>query len=243
MCCAEFPRFPPTATMKESLTTMLPDSAASAAALPADRRTRNCRQTVSAVDALKRLLAGNARFVAGKPLHPHEARQWRKKLESGQNPFALILGCSDSRVPPELIFDQGFGDLFVVRVAANVADIGVTASVEFAVDQLDVRLIVVMGHSSCGAVVATVDHLTNPGVDAVKVPSLVHRIEPAVVGIPHDLSRKERIARAVARNVEIAVHELSRSPDLRPSISDGRVHILGAVYDMHTGQVDFLERE
>ena len=213
---------------------------ASATADPVDRSNEKAKETVDAIQALKRLQDGNARFVAGKPQHPHETSAWRRALEKGQHPFAVVLGCSDSRVPPELVFDQGFGDLFVVRVAGNVVDTDVTASVEYAIDHLDTQLIVVMGHSHCGAVTATLDHLSNPDGEPAEVVSLLYRIEPAIIGLPDDLPRDKRIDRAVQRNVELAVRRLSRVPDLRRSVNAGKVKIVGAIYDMHTGKVDIL---
>lgn len=198
-------------------------------------------RVVDALDALKRLKDGNERFVSGKPRHPHETTAWRHLLESGQHPFAVVLGCSDSRVPPELIFDQGFGDLFVVRVAGNVVDTDVTASVEYAIDHLDTQLIVVMGHSHCGAVTATLDHLTNIDDEPAEVVSLLYRIEPAILGIDPALPRDQRIDCAVKKNVELAVRRLSRVPDLRRSIDAGKIKIVGAVYDMHSGKIDFQD--
>lgn len=227
-------------TIKKFITAILLVLIASATANPADRSPKQTNETVDAIHALKRLQDGNARFVAGKPQHPHETSAWRHTLEKEQHPFAVVLGCSDSRVPPELVFDQGFGDLFVVRVAGNVVDTDVTASVEYAIDHLNTQLIVVMGHSHCGAVTATLDHLANADGEPAEVVSLLYRIEPAIIGIPNDLSRNKRIDRAVQRNVELAVRRLSRVPDLRRSINAGKITIVGAVYDMHTGKVDIL---
>ncbi|NOX55243.1 MAG: carbonic anhydrase [Planctomycetes bacterium] len=198
-------------------------------------------QGISAEEALKRLQEGNARFVAGTPRHPHEARQWRSRLEKGQHPFAVILGCSDSRVPPELVFDQGFGDLFVVRVAGNVVDTDVTASIEYAVDHLGTRLILVMGHSHCGAVTAALDLLGHPDGEPAEIVSLLYRMEPAVMGLPKELPREQRIERAVSRNVQRSVQRLSRVPDLRRKIKANTIQIVGAVFDMHTGKVGLLK--
>ena len=197
--------------------------------------------SVDPSEALLRLQDGNARFVAGQPQHPHESAHWRTQLEKGQHPFAVILGCSDSRVIPELIFDQGLGDLFVIRVAGNVVDTDVTASVEYAVDHLATQLVVVMGHSNCGAVTATLDHLESADGEPAEVVSLLNRIEPATLGIAHELPRPERIELAVRSNVELAVRRLSRVPDLHRSIEAGKLKIVGAVYDMHTGRVDLLD--
>jgi len=208
---------------------------------PHAKNTEKETGNVDAVQALKRLQEGNARFVAGKLKHPHETPGWRHALEKEQHPFAVVLGCSDSRVPPELVFDQGIGDLFVIRVAGNVVDTDVTASVEYAVDHLNTHLIVVLGHSHCGAVTATLDHLTNADGEPAEVVALLHRIEPAIIGIPQNLTRDKRIDRAVKNNVKIAVRRLSRVPDLRRSIKAGKVKIVGAVYDMHTGKVAILK--
>ena len=198
-------------------------------------------KAVDATEALKRLQEGNARFSAGKSKHPHEASGWRHLLEKGQHPFAVVLGCSDSRVPPELIFDQGFGDLFVVRVAGNVVDTDVTASVEYAIDHLETQLIVVMGHTQCGAVTAALDHFADTDGEAAEIVSLLYRIEPATIGISNDLPRQQRIDNAVKRNVELAVRRLSRVPDLRRSLNAGNIKIVGAVYDMHTGKIEILD--
>ncbi|HID22608.1 MAG TPA: carbonic anhydrase [Planctomycetaceae bacterium] len=198
-------------------------------------------QGLSAEEALKRLEEGNARFVADTPQHPHEARPWRSRLEKGQQPFAVILGCSDSRVPPELVFDQRFGDLFVVRVAGNVVDTDVTASIEYAVDHLGTRLILVLGHSHCGAVTAALDLLGDPDGEPAEIVSLLYRMEPAVMGLPKQLTREQRIEQAVSRNVQRSVQRLSRVPDLRRKMKAGTIRIVGAVFDMHTGQVELVK--
>lgn len=195
----------------------------------------------SADEALQRLIDGNLRFAHETPRHPHESADWRQSVEDAQHPFAVVLGCSDSRVPPELIFDQGLGDLFVVRVAGNVVDTDVTASVEYAIDHLDTHLIVVMGHTHCGAVTATLDHLNDPEGEPAEVVELLYRIEPATMSIDKTLPREEQIELAVRHNVEAAVRRLSRVPDLRRSLSEGKAKIVGAMYDMHTGEVRFLD--
>jgi carbonic anhydrase len=200
------------------------------------------KQTVvDATEALRRLQEGNARFAAGKSKHPHETSNWRQLLESGQHPFAVVLGCSDSRVPPELIFDQGFGDLFVIRVAGNIVDTEVTASIEYAIDHLETQLVVVMGHTQCGAVTAALEHLADADGEPAEVVSLLYLIEPAIMDIPKDLPRQQKIDKAVRRNVELAVRRLSRVPDLRRSLNAGKIKIVGAVYDMHTGKIEIIE--
>ncbi|MEM6981080.1 MAG: carbonic anhydrase [Planctomycetota bacterium] len=197
--------------------------------------------TLSARQAIEKLRDGNTRFMHGKPLHPHEKADWRSLLEDGQHPFAVVLGCADSRVPPELIFDQGFGDLFVIRVAGNVVDTDVIASVEYAIDHLETPLLVVMGHTHCGAVSATVDLLSDTKGEAAEVVSLLYRIEPAVMQLDPALPREAKIEAAIRKNVELAVRRLSRVPDLRRQVLADSIKITGAVYDMHTGQVQFID--
>ncbi len=198
---------------------------------------------ITALDALQRLKDGNRRFVTGQLQHPHESRDWRATLESAQHPFAVILGCADSRVPPELLFDQGFGDLFVVRVAGNIADTDVTASIEYGVDHLDIQLVLVLGHSQCGAVQAAVDHAAESPKEADEIVSLLYRIEPALADLPKDLDRKQKVALAVQRNVQLTVQRLSQTPDLMKSLKKGKLRVVGGIYDLHTGQVEFLDPE
>ena len=193
-------------------------------------------------EAIKILLEGNKRFESGKCEHPHESIKWREHLEAEQHPVAVVVGCSDSRVSPELIFDRGLGDIFAVRVAGNIIDTDVTASVEYAVDHLNTQLVVVLGHSGCGAVTAALDHASESSAEPDEVVSLLYRIEPALQNIPKNLSRDERIKRAVRKNVEQAVRRLSLVPDMMKNLKSNRVVIIGAVYDMHQGRVEFISR-
>lgn len=200
--------------------------------------SQDSQPEVNAAVALERILEGNARFVAGKSIHPRETADWRLSLEDNQHPFAVVLGCADSRVPPELILDQGLGDLFVIRVAGNVVDTDVIASVEYAIDHLGTKLILVMGHSHCGAVSATLDHLSDVDSEPAEVVSLLTRIEPAFASIPDEMSREQKIKLAVKHNVHLSTRRLSRVPDLRQKIESSNVRIVGAVYDMHTGKLE-----
>src|SRR5262245_24379060 len=147
-------------------------------------------------EALARLKAGNARFAAGKTRHAHESADWRKHLIGEQKPFATVLGCSDSRVPPELVFDQGFGDLFVVRVAGNVIAADVVASLAYAAVHLGTSLFVVMGHSGCGAVTAGLDALLKKAKEPERIEFLVKLIEPGSKDV--DLSAAYPAALAAA---------------------------------------------
>ncbi len=200
--------------------------------------TERSWESVDSDSAIKRLSEGNARFVEGESIHPHEAFAWRSNLENEQHPWAVLLSCSDSRVPPELIFDQGFGDLFVIRVAGNIVDTDVIASIEYAVDYLDTKLVVVMGHTHCGAVSAAVDSELHEAHEPAEITSLVHRIQPAVAFIDGE-SREETINRSVSNNVELSVSRLKEVGDLERALEQRSVKIVGAMYDMHTGVVSF----
>ncbi|NND98646.1 MAG: carbonic anhydrase [Pirellulaceae bacterium] len=196
----------------------------------------------SAQKILNELLAGNERFVAGNSKHPHESATWRNKLEASQKPKAVILGCADSRVPPEIVFDQGLGDLFVIRVAGNIVDSDVIASVEYAVDHLDTPLVVVLGHTHCGAVTAAYDMHQHPR-ETDEIKSLLYRIKPSFYGVDKSADRETQINQGVHRNVERSVRRLKQVPDLMKSlIEEHDLRIVGAVYDLHTGKVDLTRK-
>lgn len=190
---------------------------------------------VPAMEALSRLKAGNARFVADAAMHPHASAAQRNASATGQQPFAVVLGCADSRTGPEMIFDQGIGDLFVTRLAGNVADDAVLGSIEFAVTQLGARLIVVLGHENCGAVAAAVKGVTPPSY----LGSLITNIHPAVAAAsaaPGDLMEN-----AIHENIQAQVQRLkTASKVLAPLITDGSLQIIGARYDLHSGLVTFF---
>lgn len=194
------------------------------------------KKGVGADEALARLVEGNKRFVEMKLTHPEQDAESRTALSKGQQPFAVILGCSDSRVPPEVIFDQGLGDLFVVRVAGNVADdIGV-ASMEYAVEHLGSRLIMVLGHERCGAVTAAVAGGELPG----HLPALMTALKPAVdKGKGHG---EDPVDAAMLANVELTAEHLRESkPILAELVEKGEVKIVGARYDLDTGAVELIK--
>jgi carbonic anhydrase len=184
---------------------------------------------------LAELKAGNDRHVKVAYQHPHESGARRGELVSGQHPGAVILSCADSRVAPEIVFDQGLGDLFDIRVAGNIAPDAEVASMEYAVEHLHTPLIVVMGHQSCGAVGAAIDTAAAPG----HLPTLIDAIRPAVEKartMPGNLSDN-----AVRMNVEMVVEQLRRSqPVLAEAVAAGHVRIIGAVYSLETGRVAWL---
>jgi carbonic anhydrase len=196
---------------------------------------------ISTDEALRTLKAGNARYVADKPQHPHQDRVRRALTAAqGQHPLATVLTCSDSRVPAEIIFDQGIGDIFVIRVAGNVAATDEIGSIEYAVDHLAVPLVMVLGHSQCGAVTAVVDNSKLPS----NIANLVAPIQPAVdkARTANPQAAKDVILKAaITDNVWQALEDMLRqSPIIREKVKDGRVHVVGALYDLESGQVQWL---
>lgn len=201
---------------------------------------------ISAEDALLELQNGNRRFVAGDINAATVAsRAHQAGMSDGQAPFAIILACSDSRVPVELVFDQGLGDLFVIRVAGNIVAPSQIGSIEFAASQFGTGLVVVLGHSNCGAVIATLDELSlghthrSPNMRAI-----VDRVRPAIEPVlkAHENSDQATLtAAAVRANIHASVGQLSRgSLILEQLISDGKLRIVGAEYSIETGEVEFF---
>lgn len=211
-----------------------PDSAEQAQA-PIEAHAQAAERVTPAV-ANKQLVEGNARFASGHTLHPHQAPERRTELATSQHPFAVILACADSRVGPELLFDQGLGDLFVVREAGNVVDDHTLGSIEYAVEHLHSPLIVVLGHERCGAVAAARDTVAAKGHAEGHIESLVDALRPAVeatVGKDAETTCKANI-----RNV---VHALRTSePLLQHGVEKGEIAVVGAYYDLDSGAVTFL---
>ena len=200
-----------------------------------------------AIDALERLREGNRRYVADRDSHHLLTTQaHRRRLLAGQTPFAIILGCSDSRVPAEIVFDQGLGDLFVIRVAGNIVAPSLIGSAEFAAEHFGTPLLVVLGHSHCGAVAATLADLQQPAsTSSPNLGSIVHRIRPAVVGLWETELRHDPealLAQAVRANIRASVSQLrSGSAILERLIQQKKLLIVGAEYSLETGEVDFFE--
>ncbi len=190
---------------------------------------------ISPDDALERLLLGNRRYVAGLSEHPRSNPERREELRGGQSPFAVVLCCSDSRVSPELIFDQGLGDLFVMRVAGNIAPDAVIGSIEYAVEHLGSTLVVVMGHSSCGAVSAAVSGYAEE--DHIK--SIVAELQPAVEAAAG--SAGDAVGVAARANAGIVAESLRAcEPLLAPAVASGRARVVAAYYDLESGAVELL---
>jgi carbonic anhydrase len=202
---------------------------------------------IPAVDALARLRDGNQRFVADQTtastLYSHARRE---ALVAGQEPFAIILGCSDSRVPAELVFDQGFGDLFVIRVAGNIVAPSQVGSVEFAAARYGTRLVVVMGHSQCGAVVATLEEvLDRTTSQSQNLRSIVDRVRPSVEPLLadwHEEGPDALVRDAVRANVRASVDHLRHGSELLEQLirEDGLL-VVGAEYSLETGVVEFFD--
>jgi len=203
---------------------------------------------MTAREALEQLREGNRRFVSkGHGLRAKANTVRPGDLVGGQNPHAIILGCSDSRVPAELIFDQGLGDLFVIRVAGNVVASTQIGSVEFAASAFGTRLVVVLGHSTCGAVLATLEELEQPGrIASPNLQSLVDHIRPSVVPLLASDPRPARdalVARAVRANIHASVDRLRHgSALLEELIRDQGLLVVGAEYALDTGVVEFFEQ-
>jgi carbonic anhydrase len=204
---------------------------------------------VTARQALERLREGNQRFAAGLRSLETLARQTRRAdLLGGQQPFAIVLGCSDSRVPAEIVFDQGLGDLFVIRVAGNVVAPSQVGSVEFAATRFGTRLVVVLGHSQCGAIAATIEELRQPaGTRSSNLRSIVNRVRPSVeallaTGLRDD---PEALAReAVKANVRASVDHLRHGSEiLEELVANDGLRIVGAEYSLETGIVEFHDDE
>lgn len=195
----------------------------------------------SGAAALERLRLGNKRFVSGTTRHAHEGANWRKHLVGGQRPIATILSCSDSRVPPELVFDQGFGDLFVVRVAGNVIAADVLGSISYAALHLRTPLFVVMGHTSCGAVTAALDHRLKDSKEPGPIAELLKLIDPALQKIKLDGPYAATLVAAVEANVLWSVEQLAATPGAKSMLRDNKMKLVGGVYDLQTGAVKFLE--
>jgi carbonic anhydrase len=202
---------------------------------------------VPATDALHRLREGNLRFVSnirGSDAFVSHTR--RVELTAGQQPFAIILGCSDSRVPAEIVFDQGLGDLFVIRVAGNIVAPSQVGSVEFAAARYGTRLVVVLGHSQCGAILATIEELRMPTErQSHNLHAIVDRVRPSVEGLLARASGQDTerlVDQAVRANIRASVHHLRHgSPVLEQLIRDEGVLVVGAEYSLETGVVEFFD--
>ncbi len=201
---------------------------------------------LTAQEALTRLQEGNKRFVEGKSTYNTNDTRRRNELVDGQTPFAIILGCSDSRVPAEIVFDQGLGDLFVIRIAGNIVAPSQIGSIEFAVETFQTSLVVVLGHTRCGAVAATLNQIRQPQASRSQhLRSIVERIRPAVEPLSEirtDLTPEQLLERAIRSNIRMSVNQLRHGSSFLEEIHDsGSLWIVGAEYSLESGEVDFFE--
>ncbi len=195
--------------------------------------------SVAPTEAISKLKEGNDRYTSGNLQHPGQTTERRTELASDQHPFASIVSCSDSRVPPEIVFDQGLGDLFVVRVAGNVINNEGLGSLEYAVDHLGSRLILVLGHQSCGAVKAARETIAAKGKAPGHIQSLVTAIKPAV-----EATAGGDLEATIKANVKHVVNALrSSTPILKAKVDSGEVQVVGGYYSLDTGAVTFLDQK
>ena len=198
------------------------------------------RPSLTAREALARLRAGNERFVRGRARFPTVKKEVLAELAKGQRPYATILGCSDSRVPPELLFDAGFGELFVVRVAGNVVSPEIMGTLQYAGLHLKTPLFVVLGHEGCGAVGAAAAAKWEGALEASRIALLLDGIIPGLQDVSPRLEPAARLAAAVEANVRWSMRQLLATPEARARLKEGVMKLVGAVYELETGRVRFL---
>jgi carbonic anhydrase len=193
-------------------------------------------------DALAELLAGNQRFVTGTRIHPHQDAEHRAALAAAQRPFAVVFGCSDSRLAAEIIFDRGLGDLFVVRTAGHIVGAEVLASIEYGVTVLGAPLVVVLGHDSCGAIQATHDALTDGQLPGRGLRAIIHRVTPSIQdALTRQITERDRIADVhVQRTVELIAEQ---GDGLAEAVADGRCAVVGMSYRLADGRVTVVAAE
>ncbi|HTL77287.1 MAG TPA: carbonic anhydrase [Casimicrobiaceae bacterium] len=195
----------------------------------------------SADEALARLEEGNERFVAGQARFPTVQKEVLAELAKGQEPYATILGCSDSRVPPELVFDAGFGELFVIRVAGNVLGPSILGTLQYAATHLHTPLFVVMGHEGCGAVQAAIEARFHGTVHKRRIATLLENVLPALDGLDGEQPHAALMRAAVEANVRHAVSQVLATPEAQARRARGDMKLIGAVYDLESGRVRFLD--
>ena len=194
-------------------------------------------------EAIRALKSGNSRFFGGTAKRPEMSANERRAQILGQTPFAVVLGCSDSRVPIELVYDQSLGDIFAVRVAGQIVDPGTIGSVEYAVKHLKTKVLVIMGHEGCGAVKAAMSKPEDLKGEPENVKYLVDKIAPAVSGIPEIRDPKARMREAVMANVRKQVALAKENPVVKAAVAKNELAVVGAFYEISSGQVDFLETD
>jgi carbonic anhydrase len=195
----------------------------------------------TAAQALERLRAGNARFVRGEARFPTVQKEVLAALARAQHPYATILGCSDSRVPPELLFDAGFGELFIVRLAGNVLSPEVAGTLQYAGVHLKTPLFVVLGHEACGAVQAALAARFHGARERSRIEILLRSVLPGLDGIDPTLPSPEQLAAAVEANVRWTMRQILETPEVQARQAEGVMQLVGAVAEISTGRVRFLD--
>lgn len=194
-------------------------------------------------EALHALKTGNARFFSGRARRPELSAVERRAQILGQTPFAVVLSCSDSRVPTEIIYDQSLGSLFITRIAGNIVETGTTGSIEYAVEHLKTHLVVVMGHEGCGAVKAALLPAADRARETPSIQSLLNQIAPAVSSIGKIRDEKAKMREAVIANVRLQVANIKKQPVIQAAIAKNRIGVVGAYYEITSGAVDFFETD
>ena len=194
----------------------------------------------TADQALERLVEGNARFVDGKARFPTVQKEVLADLAKAQRPYATILGCSDSRVPPELVFDAGFGELFIIRVAGNVISPEVMGTLQYAAVHLRTPLFVVLGHEGCGAVKAALAAKFDGAQERRHIAALLDNITPGLVDVDPVQTPEAQMQQAVEANVRWSMHQVLETPEGKAAAANGAIKLVGAIYELHTGRVRLL---
>ena len=196
---------------------------------------------ISAAEALERLVEGNQRFLRGEARNAAFCPETLAKLADGQRPFATILGCSDSRVAPEIVFDSGLGELFIIRVAGNVVSPEIMGSFQYAAVHLQTALFVVLGHEGCGAVHAALDHIHRGSDQPSRVATLLRGITPGLANLDRTADPDAEMRDAVEANVRWSMHQIRETPEAQERAREGAMKLVGAVYEIATGRVRWLE--
>jgi carbonic anhydrase len=201
------------------------------------------RTSFTADEALARLKAGNERFVEGRARFPTVQKEVLAELAKGQHPYATIIGCSDSRVPPELVFDAGFGELFIVRIAGNVISPEVMGTLQYAAVHLHTPLFIVLGHEGCGAVQAALAASRDGTRERSRIALLLDRILPGLDGLDSGKPAQDQMVAAVEANVRWSMRQLFDTPEGQARMAEGVLKLVGAIYELGTGRVRFLSDE
>jgi len=202
--------------------------------------THEAAAALTAEQVLARLAAGNERFVRGEARFPTVQKDILAELAKGQQPYATIIGCSDSRVPPELVFDAGFGELFVIRVAGNVISHEVVGTMQYAAVHLQTPLFLVLGHEGCGAVQAALAAKFRGARERSRIERLLGNITPGLEGVSPDASEQDQLKAGVEANVRWSMRQIMETPEAQARAAEGVMKLVGAVYELTTGRVRFL---